>query len=369
MQKLLMVVAVAARELRQALVRNVSRVVETQATWSADGVQWHRLLLDARIPVIMARPNGASKVVLLAHATGGSMHDFRAKMAWYAARGAATAAFDGPYHGARSGVESYERASRSERTRKYIDRLIEVWRGADERPFVLDGAADALRVVDYLSDEGLEVGATGVSLGGMVVWLAAAADDRISVVAPMIGVQWFDWAAKNDAWRARADSLRRLFETAANDLGKPLDADVFARVLDAVAPGLRGGIFDAPASLPLIAPRPLLIVNAELDPRCPLHGVAPVYVDLVDRYVRLGHASNLALYIDPGVEHKPTDAMWNVIDAWFDTHLFRNNTLGSLPPDTAPVFRSPAADHRQEARTYLRRFGLLRGEEECPESY
>jgi PhoPQ-activated pathogenicity-related protein len=32
---------------------------------------------------------------------------------------------------------------------------------------------------------------TGVSLGGMHTWLAAAADERVAVAAPMIGVQFF----------------------------------------------------------------------------------------------------------------------------------------------------------------------------------
>ena len=30
---------------------------------------------------------------------------------------------------------------------------------------------------------------TGLSLGGMHTWLAAALDDRVAVAAPMIGVQ------------------------------------------------------------------------------------------------------------------------------------------------------------------------------------
>lgn len=34
-----------------------------------------------------------------------------------------------------------------------------------------------------------------------------------------------------------------------------------------------GQAYDAPFSLPAIAPRPLLIANGELDPRCPMRGV------------------------------------------------------------------------------------------------
>lgn len=39
------------------------------------------------------------------------------------------------------------------------------------------------------------IGMTGVSLGGMHTWLAAAADERVAAAAPMIGVQYFGCAA------------------------------------------------------------------------------------------------------------------------------------------------------------------------------
>ena len=69
------------------------------------------------------------------------------------------------------------------------------WREGVERPFLLDNVWDVLRLLDYLGTRGdadvARVGVTGVSLGGMHAWLAAAADPRIAVAAPMIGVQNF----------------------------------------------------------------------------------------------------------------------------------------------------------------------------------
>ena len=38
------------------------------------------------------------------------------------------------------------------------------------------------------------VGATGISLGGMMAWYWAAADPRVSAIAPAIGVQSFRYA-------------------------------------------------------------------------------------------------------------------------------------------------------------------------------
>ena len=62
-----------------------------------------------------------------------------------------------------------------------------------ERPFLLDSVWDIVILLDYLETrpdvDSARIGITGVSLGGMHSWLAAALDERIAVAAPMIGVQ------------------------------------------------------------------------------------------------------------------------------------------------------------------------------------
>lgn len=60
----------------------------------------------------------------------------------------------------------------------------------------------------------------GVSLGGMITWLTAAADPRITAAAPLIGVQSFAWALQHDAWHARVDSIPLVFKVAAADMGR-----------------------------------------------------------------------------------------------------------------------------------------------------
>ena len=62
-----------------------------------------------------------------------------------------------------------------------------------------------------------------------------------------------------------------LFATAAQDLKgnmRAVDAELVGAVYRRICPGLIDEL-DGPSSLPLIAPRPLLVVNGELDPRCP----------------------------------------------------------------------------------------------------
>lgn len=52
---------------------------------------------------------------------------------------------------------------------------------------------DLTILLDYLEMrpdiDSTRIGMTGISLGGMHSWLTAALDERVSVAAPMIGVQ------------------------------------------------------------------------------------------------------------------------------------------------------------------------------------
>ncbi|KAK1863521.1 hypothetical protein I4F81_006076 [Pyropia yezoensis] len=139
-----------------------------------------------------------------------------------------------------------------------------------EYPFIYDTAADLSAVADYLISradvDGARLGVTGISLGGMTAWYAAAADTRWAAVAPLIAVQ--SWAA-------------------------------------AVAEGVLG----------LIAPRPLLVLNGAADPRCPPAGVAAAWRTVAATYaVRGGDAT---LVMEAGVGHAVTPAMWDRVFAWF----------------------------------------------------
>lgn len=157
-------------------------------------------------------------------------------------------------------------------------------------------------LLDYLQTrpdvDPARIGITGVSLGGMHSWLAAALDERIAVAAPMIGVQvrmpaairllgtacyasrsllstcaaadvkqstlgphargrvqiicaaawghncWcalqcFGWAVENDAWHARVASIPKVFAAAAADMGRSeVEAEVVKAVWDRLLPGL-----------------------------------------------------------------------------------------------------------------------------------
>ena len=88
---------------------------------------------------------------------------------------------------------------------------------------------------DVLSDK---IGAVGVSLGGMHVWLTAAMDPRLYCPVPAIGVQGYNYALEHELWGPRVETLKPCFEKAAADLGKEkIDVDVVRAVWEKITPG------------------------------------------------------------------------------------------------------------------------------------
>ncbi|XBJ02410.1 hypothetical protein VPH35_021796 [Triticum aestivum] len=113
-------------------------------------------------------------------------------------------------------------------------------------------------------------------------------DTRYSVVVPIIWCSGthcsnfidmgahsfgFQWAIDNDMWQARVDSIKPLFEEARIDSGKS-EIDVE---------------FDAPYSVPPIAPRPLLLNGAD-DPRCPVLCLQEPASKAAEAYAEAGSA-------------------------------------------------------------------------------
>lgn len=370
---------VLREKLRERLMRGAtttSMLVAEESPWRREGtILKQEVVLSAtdgrhRLPLVVSRPPESEKigrdfpVVILVHCTASWRHDMRDQMEALASYGSAAIAFDLPYFGDRHptlSADAYRQANRTERSAFYISQLVKVARGElDEAPFLYDGARDCLAVVDYASRQFGEgkIGAAGVSLGGMVVWLAAAAEPKISVVAPLIGFQWFDWAAKNDNFHGRVASLSPLFETMAKtDLGKAeVDSETFVRVLDRITPGLRTE-FDAPFSLGLVAPRHFLIVTGQNDPRCPLQGISDAYLDALQNSPYRHHPANLKLYVEPDVAHNATATMWSFVHNWFRIHLIQDGeAVTSIELEQDRHLRYVFGcheDHLRAARDYL----------------
>ncbi|KAJ4887944.1 alpha/beta-Hydrolases superfamily protein [Raphanus sativus] len=230
----------------------------------------------------------------------------------YASRGYVAIGLDSRYHGERADSKT-----------AYQDALISSWKNGNTMPFIFDTVWDLIKLAEYLTQrkdiDPQRIGIAGISLGGMQAWFAAAADTRYSVAVPLIGVQGFRWAIDNDAWQGRVDSLKPLFEKARIDMGKSeIDKEVVKKVWDRIAPGLASQ-FDAPYSVPVIAPRPLYLLNGAEDPRCPLGGLVVPVKKAKKAYKKT--PGNFKFVAEAGVGHTVTSFMIKEASDWFDKFL------------------------------------------------
>ncbi|CAN8252300.1 unnamed protein product [Cochlearia groenlandica] len=252
--------------------------------------------------------------IVFMHGTNSNKEWLRPWLEAYASRGYVAIGLDSRYHGERAKCKT-----------AYEDALISSWRNGNTMPFIFDTAWDLIKLADYLTQrediDAKRIGITGVSLGGMHAWFATAADTRYSVCVPIIGVQGFRWAIDNDEWEARVNSLKPLFEAARIDMGKnKIDKEVVEKVWNRIAPGLASN-FDSPYSLPVIAPRPLYIINGAKDPRCPLGGLVVPLKKAEHAYKKTASSENFKFIAEDGVEHELTSFMIKESSDWFDKFL------------------------------------------------
>ncbi|PUZ62061.1 hypothetical protein GQ55_4G327900 [Panicum hallii var. hallii] len=273
---------------------------------------------QGRVPVLLLKLNDPvpkrKPIIVFLHSSYKCKEWLRPLLEAYASRGYICVAIDSRYHGERASNET-----------TYIDALKSAWRNGDTMPFIFDTVWDLIKLGDHLSEredvDPCRIGITGESLGGMHAWFAAFVDTRYSVTVPIIGVQGFRWAIDNNMWQARVNSIKPLFEEARIDLGKSeIDTEVVEKVWEKIAPGLDSQ-FDAPYSLPLIAPRPLLLLNGAEDPRCPIAGLEETSSRAAKAYEESGSAEKFMFIAEPRIGHQMTVNMVKKASDWFDRFL------------------------------------------------
>jgi len=276
-----------------------------------------------RVPGILVKSadsTGRRPVVIALHGTGGNKEKEVALLNDFADEGFVAVAIDGRYHGARSKTGSGGG--------DYEDAILRAFRSASsttephEHPFFFDTAWDVMRLIDYLGTrtdvDVSRIGLIGFSKGGIETYLAAAADPRVAVAVPCIGVESFRWALDHDElWRRRIETVQSAFDAAAKEshINHP-DAGFVRIFYDRVAPGIYDK-FDGPAMLPLIAPRPLLCINGELDGRTPPGGLAECADAAQAAYKAAGAENRFVLHIQPKAGHTVTPASMKLAHAWF----------------------------------------------------
>jgi dienelactone hydrolase len=271
---------------------------------------------DNRVPGILlksASSTGRRPVVIALHGTGGTKESQLPFLTELAKAGFVAVAIDGRYHGART------KAGKG--SAEYLDAILRAFREGKEHPFFFDTAWDVMRLIDYLETredvDPKRIGIFGISKGGIEAYLAAAVDPRIAVVVPGIGVQSFRWAIDHDAWQSRIGTVQSAFDTAAKESGVEKPGAEFVRTFYArVAPGIDGQ-FDCPAMLPLISPRPLLVINGDSDARTPLPGVQACADAARVAYRAANAEEKFVLRIQPNTGHKVTPESMTAAREWF----------------------------------------------------
>jgi dienelactone hydrolase len=229
-----------------------------------------------RVPGILVKPPGDAgprPVVIVLHGTGGNKVDELPFLLRLAKAGFIGVAVDGRYHGERAvGVATIPPMN------AYETKIFQTFEGrSQEHPLYYDTVWDVMRLIDYLQTrqdvDGNHIGVYGISKGGIETYLLSAADPRVAAAVPAIGVQTFQWGLDHDAWYGRVGTFQKAFDAAAKAQGITKPDSAFARTFyDNVIPGIDDE-FDGPSFLPLIAPRPLLVIVSDNDPHTPMGGV------------------------------------------------------------------------------------------------
>lgn len=274
-----------------------------------------------RVPLLLvSRPGetGRRPVVIALHGTGGAKESMLPWMTALADRGFLAVGMDARHHGERAkpipGLDD-----------PYESAMLRAFRTGQGQPYLYDTVWDVLRLVDYLVTrpdvDPTRIGIVGNSKGGTEAYLVAAADPRIAVAVPLIGVQSFGWSLRHPAaWEARTWTFHGAVEAAAATTGESVGPGFMKTFYDRITPGLVDR-FDGPAMLPLIAPRALLAVNGDSDPRSPMGGVREAVKAARTAYAAAGAADRFEFLLEEDAAHEVTPQARAAVLDWFTRWL------------------------------------------------
>src|SRR5688572_3178131 len=291
---------------------------------SLDGIRkqhvWFHSDVTERVPGYLLLPDagvfkGRRPVVIALHGTGGNKESGQiVEILTRATRaGFIGVAIDGRFHG--------ERTKAGTGAAEYNEAIARAFATGEGHPFYYDTVWDVMRLIDYLGTRkdvhAKRIGLVGISKGGIETYISAAADTRVAAAVSYIGVQSFKWSLDNGQWRARIATIQAAFNVAAREAGKSADDVNFVREFYArVVPGIDGR-FDGPAMLTLIAPRPLLVVNADSDANTPIGGVRLAVETAQPAYAAANSADRLQLMIEENTPHRVNPEAIDAGIAWF----------------------------------------------------
>ena len=276
--------------------------------------------VNQRVPALVIKPADVKPgtrlpVVILLHGTGGKKENNLGLMKSLVAKGFMAVSPDGRYHG--------ERTTQSG-TKEYYAEIAKAFKDGQSHPWLYDTVFDVMRLIDYLETrpdvDPKRIGLMGFSKGGMETYLCSAADPRVAVSIPCIGVQTYRYGLENNQWKGRIGTVQGAADTAAKEAGVPIDSAFVKRFYDHVVPGIDTD-FDGPAMLPLIAPRPLLVINGDSDDKTPLPGVLMAADAARAAYEKAGVPDHFVLKVQEKTGHKVNPDSTQQAIAWFEKWL------------------------------------------------
>ena len=90
-----------------------------------------------------------------------------------------------------------------------------------------------------------------------------------------------------------------------------------------VVPGIADR-FDGPQMLPLIAPRPLLVINGDSDPLTPVPGLMEVVEKTKAAYAQANAVDKFKFTLQPNTGHDVTPQAFREVIAWLEQWLKPN---------------------------------------------
>jgi dienelactone hydrolase len=278
-----------------------------------------------KVPFLIYKPIGAITkkwpVVICLHGTGGNKEGMQSLLNRFVKAGFIAVAIDGRYYGDR------EKAVAGQN--KYVEAIINAWQSKDqvhqEHPFFYDTVYDTWKLIDYLLTrpdvDPKRIGMMGISKGGIETIMAASVDTRIKVAVPLIAAQSFKWSLENNRWQGRAKTIWNAHLQAAKDLGDSAVNKENVRALwNKLIPGITDE-FDVPSMIRLFSPRPLLLLNTELDQNCPLPGAKIAFASAAKAYEADHAMDKFGFDVEPNEPHRATPRHLDMMIAWFKRWL------------------------------------------------
>jgi pimeloyl-ACP methyl ester carboxylesterase len=261
------------------------------------------------VPLIILAQEGAERcpIVLYLHGLTSDKRDGLRLGYELAEQGFFVVSLDAPLHGERTG-QKVDDAWVPEGGYTYppdtgLDLFFQMYEA------IVQVAKDIDALIEHLASDGRvdisRIGMTGFSMGAFATFYVAANNPHIQAAVPMAGIPAF--GARWEDVVLEASSYERWARAMEDVQGETDRRTAFVRQIDP---------FDR---LREFCPKPLMMIQGDLDTDCPKKYAVDLYRQMKPLYAR--HSERLRLNIQDGAGHELTKAMREDTCAWFLRYL------------------------------------------------